>query len=73
MPPWQSKGFGHLTIRKFGSWKVCSAIPTEAVEDTLIEYASINWGDGAAKAIGQPDGRQCRHGWLALRQKRPND
>jgi len=21
LPPWQSKGFGHLTIRKFGTWK----------------------------------------------------
>jgi hypothetical protein len=21
LPPWPSKGFGHLTIRKFGTWK----------------------------------------------------
>jgi Endodeoxyribonuclease RusA len=28
LPPWQSKGFGHLTIRKFGTWKfVCRFRP----------------------------------------------
>lgn len=40
-PPWQSRGLGHLTIRKFRTWKFIRELPSRGSEEKRLLDAML--------------------------------